>query len=161
MTRNHVGFARAGSNPAEHVLHFFVYLVFWLDLSFTWEVIGKEWFRVLGSFKVVTSLIFFRFSMSSLPLAAKSKNTISDALVLLLARILCLDSSSSIVSSLRGFWLPLGNNNNRSIFYTRILRKRWYFGLVLKLVISYKVMISWRILVSITGVFFFKDYIYI
>ncbi len=28
MTRNHVGFARAGSNPAEHVLHFFVYLVF-------------------------------------------------------------------------------------------------------------------------------------
>jgi hypothetical protein len=61
-------------------------------------------------------------------------------------------------SSLRDFYRPLGNNNNnnRSIFIWGFF-ERWYnFWLVLKLEISYKVIIiSWRILVSFRGGFFF------
>jgi hypothetical protein len=54
-------------------------------------------------------------------------------------------------SSFRDFYRPLGNNNNnnnRSIFYMRIFQKKeWYFWLVLKLEISYRTTISWRIFV--------------
>jgi hypothetical protein len=60
-------------------------------------------------------------------------------------------------SSLRDFYGPLGNNK-RSIFYYMRMFERWYFGLCLKLEISYnRVIISWRILVSFRG-FFFEDY---
>jgi hypothetical protein len=70
---------------------------------------------------------------------------------------LCLDSLE--YSSLRDFYKPLGNNNNNNepIFYRRIF-ERW-FWLVLKLEISYyRVIISWKILVSFRG--FFEDYIF-
>jgi len=62
-------------------------------------------------------------------------------------------------SSLMNFG-PLGdnnNNNNRSIFLYEDFWKM-IFWLVLKLEISYRVMILWRILVSFRG-FFFEDYI--
>jgi hypothetical protein len=54
-------------------------------------------------------------------------------------------------SKLKGFW-PL-SNNNRSILYEDFWKM--IFWLVLKLEISYRVMISWRLLVSFRG-FFFK-----
>jgi hypothetical protein len=58
-------------------------------------------------------------------------------------------------SSLRDFYRPLGNNN-RSICIWGFL-KDGIFWLVLKLEISYRVMISWRILISCRG-FFWRLY---
>ncbi len=42
-------------------------------------------------------------------------------------------------SSLRDFYRPLGNNNNRSNFYMRIF-ERWFWLVLLKLEISYRVL---------------------
>jgi hypothetical protein len=62
-------------------------------------------------------------------------------------------------SSLRDFYRPL-DNNNRSFFFNMRISERWLFWLVLKLEISYyRVMISWRILVSFRGFFFFFEII--
>jgi hypothetical protein len=44
-------------------------------------------------------------------------------------------------SSFRDFYSPLGNNNNRSILYMRIFFLKMIFWLVLKLEISYIVII--------------------
>jgi hypothetical protein len=45
-------------------------------------------------------------------------------------------------SSLRDFYRPLGNNNNRSIYFYMRVFERYYFGLCWKLEISYRVIIS-------------------
>jgi hypothetical protein len=63
-------------------------------------------------------------------------------------------------SSLRDFYRPLGNNNNnnRSTCFNMRIFERQYFGFVLKLEISYRAIISCRILVSFRG--FFEGYIF-
>ncbi len=60
-------------------------------------------------------------------------------------------------SSLRDFYRPLGNNNNRSLFIWGFL-KHDNFCLSWNLSLVYRVIISWRILVSLRG--FVEDYIF-
>jgi hypothetical protein len=42
MTRNHVGFARAGSNPADHVYFFLSFLSFFFPLKLLFRGVGLQ-----------------------------------------------------------------------------------------------------------------------
>jgi len=67
------------------------------------------------------------------------------------ARIMCLRFIIEYSSSLRDFGhlvIIIG-----LFFFNMRIFERWYFWLVLKLEISYRVIISWRILVSFRGFF--------
>jgi hypothetical protein len=61
MTRNHVGFARAGSNPAVHAL-FLLFLIFSSIVLSTWAAIYVNFF-FLSFWAAISFSLSFSFSL--------------------------------------------------------------------------------------------------